>query len=157
MKHIFFFTLLALFLAGPASAQEVVSPEEFVQAARRHDIHALRKMLGRDKSVVDRLDQGGDTALSAALTSRGDAGVPEAKLACVRYLLDQGADPNLRTGDIAPLELAMLVDVQLVEALLKAGADPNSPSTEGITPYDTAQGLEGPTAEQIRQLMEASI
>lgn len=53
----------------------------------------------------------------------------------VQRLLDLGADPNLKAYKVTPLQIASLTgDFVAVEALLRAGAQPNSTGTpDGIT------------------------
>jgi ankyrin repeat protein len=58
-------------------------------------------------------------------------------LAAVKQLLKTGANPNSagRANGVTPLSLAAITgDAELVEALLKAGAEANAPLTDGTTP-----------------------
>lgn len=150
--------LLLLFaLLGPVFGQEMVTADQFIAATKQFDIHTLRKLLKQNPQVINELGTDGTSALSESITSRVESGPPEVKLQCVRFLLDQGADPNLRTGDISPLELGMVMDIEIVKMLLNAGADPMSKGEEGISPMDTAEGLKGERAEKIKALLKAKI
>jgi ankyrin repeat protein len=145
---------LLLTVSGlPARGQEMVTADDVVAAATQFDIHSVRKLLKQNPQAVNEIGSDGESPLSGCLIAQSGT-APQAKLDCVRFLLDQGADPNLRVGGVAPLELAMLMDIELVKLLLNAGADPNNAAEDGLTPIDTAQGLHGETADEIRALLE---
>lgn len=83
----------------------------------------------------------------ANVNSRGVGGIPlllaagEGRLNAVRYLLDEGADVNLRGGygNTALTEAAYYGHVTVIKELLTRGADVNARSTDG-TPLDIAIG-----------------
>lgn len=59
----------------------------------------------------------------------------------VEYLLERGADPNLRETNsdrLCPMHLAAKVGREAVELLLKYGADPNCKDRSGVTPLHVA-------------------
>jgi ankyrin repeat protein len=60
----------------------------------------------------------------------------------VEYLLDEGADPDIRATDksrVAPLNAAVASDrTEIVAMLLNAGADPNIQQKSGIAPIHSA-------------------
>lgn len=73
-----------------------------------------------------------------------DAKLAKAAFLCdfvaVRELLAQGADPNVRDGELrAPLHQAVLGgSVGLLGLLLESGADPNAKDNQGFTPLHFA-------------------
>lgn len=81
------------------------------------------------------------------VNSRGASGPPlflaagEGKLNAVRYLLDEGADVNLRGehGNTALTEATFYGHVSVIKELVMRGADVNVISTNG-TPLDIAVG-----------------
>ncbi len=83
----------------------------------------------------------------ANVNSRGDGGTPlflaagEGRLNAVRYLLDEGADVNLRGehGNTALTEATYYGHVSVIKELLLRGADVNVTSVDG-TPLDIAVG-----------------
>jgi ankyrin repeat protein len=157
MKKFFLLILLLGFCAPQAGSQESVTVDNVIAAVNRLDLHTVRQLLKQNPQAINEVGSDGEVPLSACIISRADPAYPSAKLDCIRFLLDLGADPNQRVAGIAPLESAMLVDIEIVKLLLEAGADPNDPADDGLTPLGTAQGLHGETAEEIRSLMrEAS-
>lgn len=83
----------------------------------------------------------------ANVNSRGASGTPlflaagEGRLNAVRYLLDEGADVNLRGeyGNTALTEATYYGHVSVIKELVMHGADVNVLSTDG-TPLDIAIG-----------------
>ena len=81
----------------------------------------------------------------ANVNSRGSSGTPlflaagEGRLNAVRYLLDEGADVNLRAvyGNTALTEATYYGHVSVIKELLMRGADVNVMSSVG-TPLDVA-------------------
>lgn len=71
----------------------------------------------------------------------------------VKFLLDNKADPNIRTKDDGTTSLheaATNNNVEIVKALLKSGADPNvKDSFSGMTPLMSAAGLGNVVAVQL--------
>ncbi|KAA0149192.1 hypothetical protein FNF27_08060 [Cafeteria roenbergensis] len=69
--------------------------------------------LGGD-DVIDAQDHAGDTALTLAVSSAADAE------ACVRALLEAGADPSIPgRGGLLPVELADLAGQRAIASLLR--------------------------------------
>ncbi len=93
------------------------APAAFLDACSRGDLEAVREWLARDKGLVSG-HKNGWTGLHEA-SRRGH-------LACVRLLLQSGADPNAReSGDhTTPLHWAAAHGhLEIVRALLDAGSD----------------------------------
>ncbi len=93
----------------------------------------MTKLLIEDGADLNAIDKFGRTPLLSAIDH------PEVAL----MLLYSGADPNLpRSGASRPLDLAVSDgNVRLVEALLKAGADPTWKNDSGKTALDEAMLL----------------
>lgn len=88
----------------------------YVVACEAGDIAALRQLLDRDPALVHQRNPGGATGLHAALRHAE----------AVRFLLERGADPNVREdGDNAlPIHFAAArAPIETVRALLDAGSD----------------------------------
>ncbi len=60
----------------------------------------------------------------------------------LEYLLNQGADPNLKAWDDGNTALHECKNVATAELLLKMGADPTITNKDGKTPYDLATSQE---------------
>ncbi|MEM7310874.1 MAG: ankyrin repeat domain-containing protein [Planctomycetota bacterium] len=95
---------------------------------------------------------GGPTTLDGALYAEGGV-----RMDLVRFLLDEGADPNaFGYDDGTPLmAAALLADVEAVQLLLARGADPNRthPATlEGPLHWLTAKGF-GKGANAVLKLL----
>jgi ankyrin repeat protein len=100
--------------------------QSFLDAVRRADAAAVRKMLHADKALASARDSGGASALMhAALLGGPDI---------MRLLLDSGADPNAKNHRNATALLWAVTDAGAVRLLLERGADPNVKSVEGRTP-----------------------
>ena len=88
-------------------------------AARVGDLDSARLLVAAGADVNDLAPQGTRALVVAAHSGHG-------KLAA--FLLDRGADPNATDAGYSALHAAILhKDVELVQALLAAGADPNAP------------------------------
>lgn len=90
--------------------------QDYFRAAGLGDVSALRTELASGRVSVNEQDQDGDTALYyASCHHRVDA---------VRFLLRQGADPELHGSNPAPLCVAAaLGDEEVVDLLIGSGAD----------------------------------
>lgn len=72
-----------------------------------------------------------------------------------RFLLAQGLDPNRSSSPRKPLHFAIAQGwPDIVDELLRHGADPNIRDGEGFTPLDLYGGLVGGTPEAVRQIQE---
>lgn len=88
--------------------------------------------------------QGLDDALFQAVNKRGSFGIVDGgefddkMLPVIKTLLDNGADPNLLDPGDAPILFTAidLLDADVVELLLAAGADPTTPHFYDIVRYD---------------------
>ena len=109
---------------------------------------ALAAFFGRLDAVALLLERGADPDLAATNASRVrplHSAVanrdPEGARAVAAALLAAGADPNVeQEGGWTPLHAAALHgDLDLVELLLRHGADPASASVDGKTPGDLAR------------------
>lgn len=90
----------------------------------------------------------------ASLANPSAANVQEAA-ACVTLLLERGADPSLLDdAGRAPLHLACLQTgtFGIVEALVRGGADPAQPTTDGYLAVDAAHTV-GALTEDLRSLL----
>ncbi len=125
---------LALVLAVPAAAQFQSEGYQFLEAVKEREGTKATEMLDKPGTqIVNTRDiTSGDTGLHIAV-ARNDG-------LWVRFLLQRGADPNIRNKrGVTPLQLATgLGFVEGVEALLKGGASVNIADQTGETPLITA-------------------
>ena len=113
-------------------------------AAARGDLVAVRAFVEADATRVNDGEQLQKRPLSAAVEG-GHSDI-------VRYLLDHGADPNLREGRACPMGSALMAasvnnDVEMARTLLEAGADANAEIDSSGTPTGRA------TSDAMRELM----
>jgi RNA polymerase sigma factor (sigma-70 family) len=104
-------------------------------AAARGDLAAVCAFVEADSTAVDDGEQLQKRPLSAAVEG-GHRDI-------VRFLLDQGADPNLREGCACPKGSALMTasvndEVEVARMLLEAGADPNAEIDSSGTPTGRA-------------------
>lgn len=128
--------LAALLLASslgvtvPATAQQQSEGYKFLSAVRDAKGNEVLDMLNRPgTTVIDARDVGtGEGALHIVIR-RGD-------LTYLRYLLQKGANPNLRDGKgSTPLLLAVqLGQTEMIGILTAAKANPNLGNASGETP-----------------------
>lgn len=125
---------VALALTVPAAAQFQSEGYQFLEAVKDREGEKATEMLSKNGSqVVNTRDiTNGDTGLHIAV-ARSDG-------LWVRFLLQRGADPNIRNKKgISPLQLATALGfVEGVEALIKGGANINVADQTGETPLITA-------------------
>jgi ankyrin repeat protein len=125
---------IVLALAVPVAAQFQSEGYKFLEAVKESDGDAATEMLSKPGTqIVNTRDiTSGDTGLHIAV-ARGDA-------LWVRFLLQRGADPNIRNKKGAtPLQMATALGfTDGVAALLKSGANLDIADQTGETPLITA-------------------
>lgn len=126
------------------------SPElDVFDAAAAGDVDRLTELLDGDKDLVGAWSEDGFNPLHlAAFFDRGKA---------VRLLLDRGADVGAvarNSMQVQPLHSAVAVgSLEVVAALLVAGADPNARQEGGFTPLMGA-AQEDPEGDMARLLKD---
>jgi ankyrin repeat protein len=106
-----------------------------MQALRDGDEQTFMKLVRQDPKAVNLKGTGGATPLmQAALYGTS---------ATVRFLLDNGADPNIRNEAGASALMWAVDDLEKTRLLLDHGADVNASSDDGRTPLLIATGLPG--------------
>lgn len=109
-----------------------------MDAIRNGDHHALDKMLKDDRAHVNLKGPGGSTPLMYAALY-GDAD-------CVRRLLADGADPNIKNESGATALMWATDSLEKTQMLVEHGADVNAVSEFGRTPLLIAAGRSGSSA-----------
>lgn len=122
LKCVYGIGLLVTLLSIPGCQSGTRAENVLFGAAVDGDIRAVKQSLAEGASVNAR-DDAGETALDCAVRQN------HADLA--RYLLQQGAVPNLH-------DAAGLGDEPLVESLIRGGADVNAPDVYGTPPLHWA-------------------
>ncbi len=125
---------LALALAAPAAAQFQSEGYQFLEAVKDREGDKATDMLSKPGTqIVNSRDlTSGDTGLHIVV-ARSD-------LLWIRFLLQRGADPNIRNKKgMTPLQLATAMGfTDGVEALIKGGASINVADQTGETPLIAA-------------------
>jgi hypothetical protein len=125
---------LAMVLAAPAAAQFQSEGYQFLEAVKDRE---------GDKAT-DMLSKPGTQLVNTRDITSGDTGlhivVARSDLLWIRFLLQRGADPNIRNKKgITPLQLATAMGfTDGVEALIKGGASINVADQTGETPLIAA-------------------
>lgn len=124
----------ALALCQPAAAQFQSEGYQFLEAVKDREGTKATDMLNKpgNQLINTRDITSGDTGLHIVV-ARGDA-------LWVRFLLQRGADPNIRNKKgVAPLQLATALGfVEGAEALVNGGANVNVADQTGETPLIAA-------------------
>ena len=106
-----------------------------MQALRDGDEQTFKKLASADPKVANLKGPGGATPLMQAVLY-GDSG-------SVRFLLDSGADPNIRNEAGATALMWAMDDLEKTRLLLDHGADVNARSDDSRTPLLIAAGQFG--------------
>ena len=139
-------------------AADVRGVTPLIEAARVDNIDALRLLLQNPANI----NAGGFVGATALNLAAGHA-----NLAAVKLLLDKGADVNVahvsefrvKNGLIALSRLTALMSVsesspEVMEALLKAGANVNAKDVRGMTPLMLAVATDSPDPRIVRLLLD---
>jgi uncharacterized protein len=131
MPHLRLLAFAALALAGPAAAQSFGSEAyKFLQAIKE----------SKNDDVITALDKPGQTIINTRDPSSGEAAlhitVRRGDVPYTTFLLQKGADPNIRDGkNNTPLMVAADTGQDdVVPVLLLAQANPNLANAAGETP-----------------------
>jgi ankyrin repeat protein len=116
-----------------------------MDALRDADEQTFRKLLDADPKIGNLKGRDGTTPLMQAVLY-GDC-------ATVRFLLDNGADPNIRNEAGATALMWAVADLEKTRLLLDRGADVNARSDDGRTPLLIAAGHFGSGAA-VRLLLD---
>lgn len=130
--------------AGKAAAVDPKGAPMF-RAIRSGDIGKVRSLFAGDRSLVNVRDVDGVTPLMHAALY----GTQE----CLRFLFDQGADPNARNSAGVTALMWAVGELDKVRLLVSRGADVNAKSNEGKTPLLMAAQSDRNTAT-IKFLLE---
>ena len=142
--------LLALaLLTAPAAAQQQSESYKFLEAVRG----------GKGNDVIAMLDRPGSAVINTRSATTGEGAlhivVERGDLTYLRYLLQKGADPNLRDGRGAtPLVLAVQGGhADMIPVLAAARANVNLGNASGETPLILATQTR--SIDMVRQLLAA--
>jgi ankyrin repeat protein len=105
---------------------------ELMQAVRNGNLASIKKYLAQEPKAANAKGPGGSTPLMYAALY-GD-------IQSLRWLLDAGADPNVRNNGNASALMWAIGDLEKTRLLLDRGADVNARSDEGRTPLAIAAG-----------------
>jgi ankyrin repeat protein len=149
---------LLLSKGADSKAADVRGSTALVEAARVNDIDTLRLLLDAPVNI----NAGGFVGTTALNLAAGHA-----NLAAVKLLLDKGADVNVahvselrvKNGLIAISRMTALMSApesspEVMEALLKAGANVNAKDIRGMTPLMLAIATDSPDPRIVRLLLD---
>lgn len=138
----------ALISAVPAAAQFQSEGYQFLEAVKDRDGDKATEMLNKPGTqIVNSRDlTSGDTGLHIVVAERN--------LTWVRFLLQKGADPNIKNKKGAtPIQIAVSLGfTDGVAALIKGGANVNVTDSTGATPLIAA--VIGRRVDLVRLLLE---
>ncbi|MDP1027842.1 ankyrin repeat domain-containing protein [Sphingomonas sp. KR1UV-12] len=141
--------LAMLALAAPVTAQQQSESYKFLQAVKD----------AKGNEVIDMLDRPGSNLVNARETSSGEGAlhivVKRGDDKYVRYLLQKGADPNLRDrqGNTPLLLATQLGQRDLLPILIAGKANPNLGNQSGVTPLIAA--VQSRSIDMVRVLTAA--
>jgi ankyrin repeat protein len=139
----------ALSPALPAAAQQQSESYKFLNAVRDAKGNDVTEMLDKPgSSIINTRDVSSGEGALHIVVKRGDA-------TYLRYLLQKGADPNLRDGKgNTPLLVAVQTgQADLIPILVDGRANPNLGNQSGITPLILA--TQARSLDMVRQLLAA--
>jgi len=106
----------------------------FFEAASTGDLGTVKQQLKKDPGLINSFSPDGFTALGLA-SFFGNADI-------VTFLLENNADPNIASTNsfhVAPIHSACAIsNFEIVEILIKNGADINAQQMSGVTPLHSA-------------------
>ena len=112
----------------------VRKPSDLYEAAIAGDLDVTKKFLTSDPKSINKHSRDGFTALGFAAFF--------ARPAIARYLLEQGADPNIASNNdfkVAPLHSAVAAkSIEITQMLLDRGAQTNALQQNDVTPLHAA-------------------
>lgn len=133
-KHKATYALLQSYGATVEKKDPLVNEHPFLAAAYENDIDAMEKLLSQDSSILNMQNKDGRTALLIVT----DAGNVKA----VRFLLEKGANPNIKNNDgNSPLLKAVDLPLdknalEIVQLLIDNNADLTAEDKYERTPYE---------------------
>ena len=130
---------------GALKERRAEADSALLDTASGGHLEVLKVLRTRSKADVNAQDGQGRTALYHAASARDDDYKASGK-EMLRYLLDEGANPNLQSRDGGPLhQAAVYSHLEIMELLLAHGADPTD-GTCGWTPLSMAIKYNSPEA-----------
>lgn len=140
---------ILMLAALPAGAQQQSESYKFLQAVKE----------GKGNEVIDMLDRPGSNIINTREMTSGEGAlhivVRRGDDKYLRYLLQKGADANLRDGkgNTALLLATQLGQRDLIPILIAARANPNLGNQSGVTPLIMA--VQARDIDIVRQLLAA--
>ena len=140
-------SLLAMVALQPVAAQLYSDGYKFLEAVKERDGDAATEMLNEPGTqVVNTRDiTNGDSGLHIVVARRD--------VLWVRFLLQRGANPNIRNNEgLTPLQLATRLGfIEGAEELIQKGAEVNVADSQGETPLIAA--VHQRNIEMVRRLL----
>jgi ankyrin repeat protein len=133
-KHKATYALLKSYGATVEKKQALVDEHPFIAAAYENDIAAMEKLLKQDTSIINMQNKDGRTALLIAVAA--------GNIDAARFLLAQGANPNIKNNDgNSPLLKAVDLPldnnaVEIVQLLIDNNADVTAEDKYERTPFE---------------------